>query len=496
MELEELRKKLDAVDDEIAALFLRRMKLVGQVAEYKSKNAVNVEDKNRENEIKKRISSLADGDMKKYVTELYDAIFRLSKDYQQNYSLSRRACLIGESLAHSFSKQIHERMGTKYDIAELKEDELGEFVDSFKGGFFNVTIPYKEKIIPYLTDLDESAKLTGCVNTVVVNKAIRVGYNTDIDGMEYMFSRNKIDLEGKNVVILGTGATSKTAQALCKIKKAGKVTVVGRREKCNYSCIDKLTDTQILINATPVGMFPDCDKSLVDLSLFSNLEFVADVIYNPLRTRLLLQAERLNIPYSNGLCMLVCQAVKSEQIAFSEAVTLNIDRTVKEVERECKNVVLIGMPSCGKSTVGKVLAEKLGKTFVDTDEKIQEAEGMSPCEIIEQKGEEYFRYVEREIIDKYSKQFSQVIATGGGSILCGENVSALKQNSFVVFIERDLSLLTAENRPISQNKSIRMLYNERIDKYLSACDIKVKNAGDVICTAEEIIKEYEKNIGR
>lgn len=527
MKLDDIRNQIDKIDDEISKLYLKRMQLISDVTECKRQSDMPTEDKGREEKILRRITINADGDKKEYLVSLYEKIFQDSKKYQNEQTSCdnnraekkekpRKACLIGENLAYSFSKSIHEKMSTDYCLIELKEDEVENFVKTNDYDFFNVTIPYKQKIMNYLDGVDETAKISGCVNTVVNIDGKKIGYNTDVCGLNYLFTRNGVSVYGKNVVILGTGATSKTACFICEKMQAAKITVVGRREKNNYSNVNELTDTQILINTTPVGTYPDCDEQIVDLRIFPKLEFVADVVYNPLRTRLVYQAEKLGVACSGGLPMLVCQAVKAEQIAYGENACLEgqvirldtneykeayqindvntTEEIIKEVYGEKENIALVGMPSCGKTIIGKTIAKKLGKRFVDIDEEILKAKGMSASEIILMESEEDFRKIEKEIIFKEASKHGAVIATGGGSVLLSENVAALRQNSFVVYIERKLSLLELKNRPLSARNGLHKIYAERANKYLEACDKIVKNDGKSDITAEEIIKLYEENI--
>ncbi len=528
MKLDDIRKQIDKVDDEISRLYLKRMQLISDITDCKKQNAVATEDKGREADILRRITTDVDEEKKKYLISLYEKIFHDSKQYQSEHMFydgglnggcekKRKACLIGKNLPYSFSKLIHEKMSTDYSIEEISEDKLEDFVKTNDYDFFNVTIPYKQKIMAYLDEVDESAKAIGCVNTVVNFSGKKIGYNTDVCGINYLFTRNGVSIRDKNVVILGTGATSKTARAVCEKMRARKITVVGRNEENNYSNVHKLTDTQILINTTPVGTYPDCNGQIVDLRIFPNLQFVADVVYNPLCSRLVLQAKNLGIKCSSGLAMLVCQAVKSEQIAYDKNKNFPykkdnadvvsgdeiyeiddkeiVEDIIKEIYREKQNIALIGMPSCGKTTIGKILAEKLNRPLVDIDDEVFVTQKRSASEIILTDGEEVFRQIEKQIIFDESKKFGVVIATGGGSVLLKENVAALKQNSFVVYLERDLALLDLNDRPLSAKNGVNALYEQRKDKYIAAYDQKVKNDKSPNEVAEEIIRLYEENLG-
>lgn len=406
-----------------------------------------------------------------------------------------RACLIGKTLKHSFSKSIHESLGLEYDLVELSEDELVGFVAQRKYDNFNVTIPYKEKIMPLLDELDDSAYAVGSVNTVKNVNGRLIGYNTDIYGMKYLFEKSGVCLKDKNVVILGTGGTSKTAQALMKREDVKSVTVVGRRERWNYQNIGELHDTQILINTTPVGMYPDSGISPVDIGIFKELEFVADVIYNPLRTQLIIDAEKMGIACSNGLSMLVYQAVRAEEIWLETSLKNRTEKLLASINNKFCNIVLEGMPSCGKSSIGRALAKKLGKEFVDFDEVIENRLNKTIPQVFEEYGEEYFRDIESEVAEEYGKKNGLVIATGGGTPIREKNRDALSQNGFVVWLKRDISLLTSKSRPLSQKIGVEKLYDERKKIYKAFADVEIENVGDIDTVAEDIRSAYEESIG-
>lgn len=406
-----------------------------------------------------------------------------------------KACLIGKTLKHSFSKSIHESLGLEYDLVELSEDELAEFVAQRKYDNFNVTIPYKEKIMPLLDELDDSAYAVGSVNTVKNVNGRLIGYNTDIYGMKYLFEKSGVCLKDKNVVILGTGGTSKTAQALMNREGVKSVTVVGRRERWNYQNIGELKDTQILINTTPVGMYPDSGTSPVDVGIFKELEFVADVIYNPLRTQLIIDAEKMGIACSNGLSMLVYQAVRAEEIWLETSLNNRTEKLLASINDKVFNIVLEGMPSSGKSSVGRALAKKLGKEFVDFDEVIENRLNKTIPQVFDEYGEEYFRDIESEVAKEYGKKNGLVIATGGGTPIREKNRDALTQNGFVVWLKRNISLLTSKSRPLSQKIGVEKLYDERKEIYKAFADVEIENVGDIDTVAEDIRRAYEESIG-
>lgn len=395
-------------------------------------------------------------------------------------------CLIGKKLGHSYSKIIHEMQGLDYSLAEVEESALCDFVKGDYDGF-NVTIPYKKDIIPLLDEIDESAKQIGAVNTVLRKGGRLYGYNTDVFGMEFALKRAKISLKDKVIMILGTGGTSLTATAVCKRAGAKEVVYVSRNGVLNYkNCYDCKVD--VIINTTPVGMFPAVGEKPVELARFIGLEGVFDCIYNPLRTNLIIEAEGLGLKCSGGLPMLVAQGLKAEEIWLGKEVEeSSYEEILKAIEGEKKNIVLIGMPSCGKTTVAKLLAKKTGKEVVDTDELIFKRQGLKPSEIIEKLGESYFRDKESLAVKEASEQNGVIIATGGGAVLREENVTALKRNGILFYLERSVEKLIDEDRPLSKNGAIGRLFELRKPIYEGVCDKKVSNDGDVNKAVEEIL---------
>ncbi len=407
-----------------------------------------------------------------------------------------KACLIGKTLKHSFSKEIHTSLGVDYDLVELEERQVESFVKGQSYSFYNVTIPYKETVIPFLDEIDGSAKAVGAVNTVKTVNGKTVGYNTDVAGMEYALNHGGAKISGANCVILGTGGTAKTARATLTMLGANKITTVSRMGEFNYENYHLLTDTEVLINTTPVGMFPNVAARPVDLTVFPNLQFVFDAVYNPLKTELYLQAEALGIPARCGLSMLVYQAVRAEEIW--QGITYPPARTqeiVSGVFAQKKNITLIGMPGSGKTTVGKKLANLLNKPFVDLDLEIERQEKMAIPEIFATKGETYFRDVETALIKQLGNRNGIVLSTGGGAPVREENRNALRRNSFVVWIDRKTENLTVKGRPVSQREGVQNLYEKRAPIYKSVADAKADNNSSVEETVKEVIRLYEENLG-
>lgn len=382
--------------------------------------------------------------------------------------------LLGEHLTHSYSPLIHSLMGDyQYSLTELSPGDAEAFLLSRDFEAYNVTIPYKKLALSCCDEVSPEAQAIGAVNTLRVEGGRLIGYNTDVFGFEYTLARLGVSVSGKDCIVLGDGGASATVQYVLRKQGARSVLVFSRSSALPMSELVKHTNAQIIVNTTPVGMFPNNGVSPIDLSLFENCLAVIDLIYNPARTALLLEAERLGIPCANGLMMLVAQAKRANEIFFartqSDAI---IEEAVKRINADTLNVTLIGMPGCGKSTVGHILAQKLGRELIDTDELITRKHGRTPAEIIRQDGEQFFRSIESEALSDVTKLSSKVIATGGGCVTLPSNHSLLRQNSTVVFLERDIDLLAKDDRPLSLD--LPALYQKRLPLYLSCCDHKVK----------------------
>ncbi|MBR6737097.1 MAG: shikimate dehydrogenase [Clostridia bacterium] len=402
-----------------------------------------------------------------------------------------KLCLVGEKLSHSYSKEIHNLMGLDYSHTEVERGKLKAFVENNDYSGYNVTIPYKKEIIPYLDYVDASAQKVGAINVVNVVDGKRYGYNTDISGMEYMIKRKGVSVYNKCVLVLGTGGTSNTALTLMNKLGAKKVTVVGRTSPVNYENCYELTGTQIIINTTPVGMTPDLLGKAVDIKRFPNLIAVFDAVYNPQRTAIVREALSLNLVASSGLPMLVEQALCGEDIWLNKTHTeCDSENMIFEIAKRKLNIALTGMPSSGKSTVGKLLAKRLNRPFFDVDDEVYAKTSKTPAEIIKTQGESVFRQIESEVVKELSAKSGAVIALGGGSILSKENRECIASNCVSVYIKRDLSLLKTNGRPISQEKGVEKLYNERKAFYESA-NVTVLNNEQIENTVKEIIEKYE-----
>ncbi len=408
--------------------------------------------------------------------------------------------LIGEHLTHSYSAEIHAAIADySYELLELRAQEVEGFLAAREFEAVNVTIPYKEKVMPFLDQIDQSALAIGAVNTVVKKDGKLYGYNTDFAGMIAMLRKHNISLRGKKVMILGTGGTSKTSLAVARAAGAKEIVVVSRRAgegRCSYEeAMTRHTDAEVMINTTPVGMYPATEGCPMDISHFPRLCGVVDAIYHPLRTHLVLDAAERGIPAVGGLYMLAAQAVYASALFLGKnADEALIDKAFSEVERGMENLALIGMPSSGKSTVGRTLAASLGREFVDSDDILVERLGMPIADFFAKEGESAFRAKEKEVISELSKKSSLVIATGGGVVLDGENIRHLKQNSRLVFLDRSCEKLIATNdRPLSGSReAVTALYEKRIGLYRAAADLTVDGDGDVGEVVNAIIDKWRR----
>lgn len=386
--------------------------------------------------------------------------------------------LIGGRLSHSYSTLIHSKFGTyEYDLCETDEEGLIPLLKSDEYDGFNITIPYKEKIMALCDVISDDSRKIGCVNTVLKDSSGRLlGYNTDYFGFRYLLERNKIDVTGKKCIVLGSGGASLTVRTVLTDKEAESITVISRSGKDNYENIKKHSDAEIIVNTTPVGMFPDNGRTLINLDDFPNCTGVVDLIYNPNRTKLILDAMTKSIPCAGGIDMLVAQAKESSELFQNIKIDdQDISIVVDEVKSETMNTILIGMPGAGKTMLGRKMAKRMGRGFVDIDDMIEENEGMSIERIFSEKGEAYFRKVETEMLEKACKRTGLVIATGGGIVKRKVNYNLIKQNGVVVWIKRDLDKLETEGRPISTSTGVGKLYEERKDAYEYWSDFFIDN---------------------
>ena len=388
--------------------------------------------------------------------------------------------LLGAKLIHSYSPKIHSLLGDyPYELFEKSAEEVEDFI--LRGPFtgINVTIPYKKTVLPFMTTLSETARRTGSVNTVIrLPDGGLFGDNTDVYGFTETVKVSGIDVRGKKTLVLGSGGASVSVIDALKTLGADPIINVSRKGEDNYENIGRHSDAKVIVNATPVGMYPDNGPSPVDLEMFKGCIGVFDLIYNPARTGLLLQAEKLGIPSMNGLYMLVAQAVRSSELFTGEKLDDSItEKVVKELDYSMKNIALIGMPGSGKSLIAKKIRSFTGREIADVDSEIEKKTGRRPSEIIEEDGEEAFRKVETDVLREISAKSGLVISTGGGVVTRKENYALLRQNSNIVLIDRPLDLLSSKGRPLSKSKGVKALYEERWRLYQEFADIVIKNDG-------------------
>ena len=402
--------------------------------------------------------------------------------------------LLGEKLSHSLSPVVHSKLGSvPYDLFEKAPDRAADFIENGDFAGINVTIPYKVTAFEACDILSPEAERIGAVNTVVRRGGKLYGHNTDYFGFIYSVRQSGVDVRGKKCLVLGSGGASKAVTAaLCDLG-AGEVKVISRSGEDNYGNISRHRDARVIVNATPLGMYPNCGVSAVDLTLFPDCEFVFDLIFNPLKTKLLLDAERLGILFSDGLRMLVAQAKKSSDLFLgAERGDGIIEDICLAVRRQTMNIILVGMPGSGKTRVGKLVAEATGKRFVDTDDVIVRREGRPIPDIFEKDGEDYFRSVETEVIRDLCRGTGLVVATGGGCVTAPENRDPLRQNGMVVRLDRDVAKLAKRGRPLSLGGDLDEMLKTRAPLYNSFSDFTVKNETSPQDAAREIISLFER----
>lgn len=417
----------------------------------------------------------------------------------------KRYGLLGAKLKHSFSREIHKAIGGyDYDLIELTESGLRDFLTRKEFSAVNVTIPYKKTVIPYLDELTEEAAAIGAVNCIRNDGGRLTGHNTDFGGLKALLLRLNADINGNKILIAGTGGTSDTAAAVCRSMGASAIIRASRApgmqespsqsETVTYAAAaDKHSDASVIINTTPCGMYPEIFESPINLDSFDHAKTVIDVIYNPLRTKLVSSALRRGIRAEGGLYMLVAQAVKASEFFFGKRYENGLtDSIYDKTYRQKSNIILTGMPSCGKTTIAGLLAKKTGRPVYDIDAIIEKKAGMKISDIFARYGEKHFRDLETEAIREAAAVSSSVIATGGGAVLREENIRALKMNGEIFFIDRDPSLLTpTDDRPLARNSAaVRERYAERYPLYISTADHRTENNGPAEKAADAILEVY------
>lgn len=402
--------------------------------------------------------------------------------------------LLGRTLGHSYSPQIHSYLGAySYVLFEKEPDEVADFVRNGDYTGLNVTIPYKKEVIPYLDELSPTAQKMGCVNTIVRRKdGTLFGHNTDYFGFLSMVKRSRIPVAGKKVLVLGSGGASNTAvNALTGL--GAEAVVISRSGENHYGNLHLHADASVIVNTTPVGMYPKTGAAPVSLKQFPHLEGVLDVIYNPARTQLLLEAEEMGLPYENGLWMLVAQAKESAEYFTGTTIDDSvIARIHRKLSAQMQNIVLIGMPGCGKSTIGSALAQALKRPLVDTDEQILRLAGKSIPRIFAEDGEPAFRDWETQALAEQGKRSGAIIATGGGCVTQARNYPLLHHNGVIFWLQRDIGLLPTDGRPLSQSHKLSDLYAQREPMYEAFADYRIENNGLAEETVKAILAHWEE----
>lgn len=405
--------------------------------------------------------------------------------------MTKKYGLLGEKLGHSYSPQIHSMLADyEYKLYEVEKDKVAKFLAETELSGMNVTIPYKKTVMEYCVSLSPLAQKLGCVNTLVKEADGWHGYNTDYYGFCSLVSVSGIEVSGRKALVFGSGGASNTVCHALEDLGASEIIVISRNGENNYDNLDIHADADILVNTTPLGMYPNTGRTPADVSSFPKCQGVLDVVYNPARTEIILQAERLGIRHASGLHMLTAQAKRSCELFTGQTIDdSEIDRITAVLRAQMGNIILIGMPGCGKSSIGRAIAEKTGRSFIDADAVIEETAGRSIPDIFKESGEEGFRAIETKVLSDIGKLSGTVISTGGGCITRNENYPLLHQNGTIVWIKRELSQLPVDGRPVSQSKSADELYAERKDKYEAFSDIIIENDKSIEAAADSIISQ-------
>ena len=497
MDLSACRHEIDQIDRQLASLLEKRMDVVRNVIRYKERKGLPVLDSGREKALLEGLAGSCREETLPYIQEDFKGIMAVSRQFQEDHRLQYG--LLGKKLGHSHSPYIHQLLGGyEYGLYERTEEQLDEFMrnGNFKG--ISVTMPYKRDVIPYCSALSDRAKACNSVNTIVrLADGSLYGDNTDYTGFRYTIEQSGIDVTSAKALVLGNGGVSGTVINVLKDLGADPVINISRTGEDNYDNLERHSDAEIIVNATPIGMFPKAGVSLVDLDMFPRCKGVFDLIYNPLKTKLMLDAEQRGIPAFGGLAMLVAQAAEACRLFTGQTVSdQTVEAGIKQLHRSLEHIILIGMPGCGKTTVGKLLAQKTGKAFVDLDEQILRETGRTPEAIIRADGIDAFRDIETEALRKVVRdttrtntQAGLILATGGGIVEREENALLLRENGHVIYLRRPIEELPANNRPVTQSDGLAAIYERRHEKYETWSDVTIDNKtpGETADIIEQIV---------
>ena len=497
MDLSACRHQIDRIDRQLAGLLEERLDVVRDVIRYKERNGLPVLDSSREKTLLDGLAESCREETLPYIQKDFEAIMAVSRQFQEEHRLQYG--LLGKKLGHSHSPYIHQMLGGyEYGLYERTEEQLDEFMRNgrFKG--ISVTMPYKRAVMPYCSSLSDRAKACNSVNTIVrLPDGSLYGDNTDYVGFRYTVEQSGVDVSSAKALVLGSGGVSGTVINVLKDLGADPVINVSRAGEDNYENLERHSDAEIIVNATPVGMFPKAGVSLIDLEMFPRCKGVFDLVYNPLKTKIMLDAEKRGIPAFGGLAMLVAQAAEGCRLFTGQAVSdEKVEACIKQMQSELEHIILIGMPGCGKTTVGKLLAQKTGRAFVDLDEQIARETGRTPEEIIRTDGIDAFRDIETDTLQNVVRDASRtntqaglIIATGGGIVEREENASLLRENGCVIYLRRPLEELPANNRPVTQSDGLAAIYERRHEKYETWSDVTIDNKtpGETADIIEQIV---------
>ena len=496
MELSDYRREIDRIDRELLRLFIERMGVIEEIGAWKLTQGLPVLDARREEEKLAALRADCPETLRDACEAFFKEIMALSRDRQQSLlneakERSLRCGLLGEKLGHSYSPAIHGELAPYgYRLFEKSLEELPAFLQSGEWDGLNVTIPYKKAVLPYCAELSPRAEKIGSVNTLIRREdGSLYGENTDAYGFELLLRRSGITPQGKKALVLGSGGASVMACVVLRELGASEVTVISRHGEDNYDNLDRHADAELIVNTTPVGMFPHNGSAAVDLTCFPHCSGVVDVVYNPARTALLLQAEKLGIPHAGGLTMLVAQAKRSAELFTGRQIDdAEIDRIERKLSQQMQNIVLIGMPGCGKTKIAKALAERLGRPVYEADELVEREAGCSIPEIFAAEGEAGFRRRETEVLRELGKLSGAILSTGGGCVTREENYDLLHQNGVLIWRKRDPALLSKKGRPISLSRDLHELYEERRPLYERFADYVIEET-ETVDEAVEMIME-------
>lgn len=493
--LNDLRQDIDALDAQLAALYRRRMDVAARIAAVKREQGLPVLQPEREQEIRARLAELAAPALQPGMQAWFEALRAASRDWQESSpapGASLRCGLLGEHLRHSYSPEIHAMLGAySYDLFEIPPEGLADFLHGAAWDGLNVTIPYKRAVVPFCAALSPMAKQTGSVNTLVRRAdGTLYGANTDAGGFRLLLERGGGIAPGEKALVLGSGGASQTVQAVLRAQGA-EVVVISRRGPVTYDMIEQHADARLVVNATPVGMYPENGVSPLDLRRVPQCRCVLDLVYNPARTALLQQAEQLGLRAENGLSMLAEQARCAAELFLQRPIDPARTAAVTDtLQKRMRDLILIGMPGAGKTTVGRLLAQRLGRDFFDADEELERRFGCDIPTFFAREGEAAFRAEETALLAELGKRSGCVIATGGGCVTRPENEPLLRQNAAVIWLQRALDRLPVAGRPVSRRTTPEALYAQRAAAYARFSDGTADNNGTPDETVRQILEAW------